>query len=45
MMEPEEIKASIKEAAKHKTRRKSVQRVLADLDGKAKRLARSIEDG
>lgn len=45
MMEHEEIKASIREAAKHKTKRKPVQRALADLDGKAEQIARKIEAG
>lgn len=42
MMEPEEIKAAIKEAAKDKTKRKSVQRVLADLDGKVAEIQRTL---
>lgn len=43
MMEHEEIKAAIKSAAKHKTARKSVRRVLADLDKSADTMAAEIE--
>ena len=42
MMDHEEIKAAIKSAAKHKTGRKSVRKVLEDLDGSAKEVAEAI---
>ena len=45
MMEHEEIKASISEAAKHKRGRPYVKRALADIDAKADRLARKIASG
>lgn len=43
MMEPEEIRESIREAAKHKTRRRSVQRALENVDGKAEQIRAVIE--
>jgi len=45
MMETEEIKASIKEAAKHKTSRPSVQWALAHLDQKAAEIRGMVETG
>lgn len=43
MMEPEEIQAAIREAARGKKRRRNVQRALDDLPGKAKKIRASIE--
>jgi len=45
MVKPEEIKASIREAAKHKTGRPSVRRALYNLDGEAEKIRLEIEAG
>lgn len=45
MMEQDEIIASIKEAAKHKTARPEVQRALADIGAKAQQIADRISGG
>lgn len=45
MMELEEIKASIREAAKRKTKRPPVRRALAHLDEKAEEIGEKVEAG
>ncbi len=45
MMEPEEIRASIREATKHKTNRPPVRRALSNLDEKAAEIKAKVEAG
>lgn len=45
MMDHEEIKESIKEAAKHKTKRREVQNALSNIDEKAVKIANKISTG
>lgn len=45
MTETEEVKASIRDAAKHKKKRKTVRKMLRNIDTEAKRIGKDVETG